>query len=135
MHVQIYKTLWNLLYVYGILRSFLLGCFAGIMFVKCLLIKMITGLTFSSVLKNHQNSLKPIHFCCVVRSGNQGIYIQGPIEGCIYTGPRQGYYILKGFLRDIIYVYIYIPPPEGSVDYKSLLALYERLRSCLGIHL
>ena len=30
MHVQIYKTLWNLLYVYGILRSFLLGCFAGI---------------------------------------------------------------------------------------------------------
>ena len=27
------KTLWNLAYVYGILRSFLLGCFAGIIFL------------------------------------------------------------------------------------------------------
>ena len=30
----IYKTLWNLVYIYGILRSFLLGCFVGIMFIR-----------------------------------------------------------------------------------------------------
>ena len=48
----IYKTLWNLVYVYGILRSFLLGCFAGIIFLDDSDSNIVTNIFFDFKLDN-----------------------------------------------------------------------------------